>query len=257
MAKRISENEILIPALYIIRKYGSASTAVIRQELVKMFKPKGEDAAILKGRKDSKFTQIIRNLTGSHSSTNNFGKYTIKSIYGFSLSDEGILFLNDHISQCEYIYDNDFEYDENIEIARKIHHCTTSKKKLITYNEDNTIVEGKSIESINKAKTRSALLREKAVEHYKDEDGHIKCAVCGFDFLDCYGEIGRLFIHIHHEHPICEYDDEGTIQNIMDAVKNVKPVCANCHCMLHRKKAAVLNIEELKEIIRNNDRTNP
>lgn len=249
MANRISENDILVPALYIVRKFGTASTAVIRQELVKMFNPQGEDAEILKGRKDSKFTQIIRNLTGSHSSTNDFGKYTTKSLLGFSLNNEGILFLNDHIPQCEYICDNDFEYDENVEIAKKIHTSTTSKKKLITYNEDNTIVEGKAVESIYKAKTRSALLRANAIEHYRDENGHIKCYVCGFDFFDYYGEIGRLFIHIHHEHPICEHDDEGSIQSLMDAVKKVKPVCANCHCMLHRKKTAVLSIDELKKMI--------
>ena len=247
---RIKESDLLLPALYIVRKYGSATTAIIRQELVKMFNPQGEDAEILKGRKDSKFTQIIRNLTGSHSATNEFGKYTVKSLDGFSLNSEGLHFLEQHISQCEYIYDNEFPYEENIEIAEKIHTSTIGKKKLITYKEDNTIVEGKAVESVYKAKSRSALLREAAIERYKDEYGHIKCHVCGFDFFDCYGELGRDFIHIHHEHPICEYDDEGTAQSLVDAVEKVKPVCANCHCMLHRKKTAVLSIEELKKIVK-------
>lgn len=246
---RIKESDLLLPALYVINKYGSATTTLIRQELVKMFNPQGEDAEILKGRKDTKFTQIIRNLTGSHSSTNVFGKYTTKSLGRFSLNKEGILFLNKYISQCEYIYDNDFKYDENIEIAKKLHASTTGKKKLVTYNEDNTIVEGKSIESTYTSKTRSALLRETAIEYYRDEKGHIRCDVCGFDFLDYYGEIGRHFIHIHHEHPIYEYDDEGIVQILIDAVKKVKPVCANCHCMLHRKKTVLL-IDELKQIIK-------
>ncbi len=246
---RIKESYLLVPALYIVRKYGSATTTLIRRELEKMFDPQGEDAEILKGRTDSKFTQIIRNLTGSHVSTNDFGKYTTQGTYGFSLNQEGILFLNNHISQCEYIYDNNFEYDENVEIANNIYTSTTSKKKFITYNEDNTIVEGESIEYIHKAKKRCAMLRETAIEHYRDKNGHIKCHVCGFDFLDFYGEIGRHFIHIHHEHPICEYDKEGTIQNLLDAVEKVKPVCANCHCMLHRKKTKVLSIDELKQII--------
>ncbi len=247
---RIKESDLLIPALYIVRKHGSATTTLIRQELEEMFNPQDEDAEILKGRNDSKFTQIIRNLTGSHVSTNDFGKYTFQNQDGFSLNQQGILFLNNHISQCEYIYDNDFEYNENIEIANNIYTSTTSDKKFITYNEDNTIVEGESIEHINKSKKRSAILRETAIEHYRDEHGHIKCHVCGFDFLDYYGEIGRLFIHIHHEHPICEYDDEGSVQNLLDAVEKVKPVCANCHCMLHRKKAKVLSIDELKQMIK-------
>ena len=127
---RIKESDLLLPALYIVRKYGSATTTVIRQELVKMFNPQGEDAEILKGRNDSKFTQIIRNLTGSHSATNDFGKYTTKSLGKFSLNKEGILFLNDHISQCEYISTNNFQYEEKIEIAKKIHASTAIKKNL-------------------------------------------------------------------------------------------------------------------------------
>lgn len=249
MSNRISENDILLPALYIIYKYGEVNTTIIRQELVKMFNPKGEDAVILQGRTDSKFTQIIRNLVGSHANTNDFGKYTNKIGNVFVLNDAGLDFLKEHLIECEYIYNNNFQYEENISVAKKIHTSTTNNKKLTTFVEDDTIVEGKSIERVSKAKQRSALLRETAIKHYQ-EAGHIKCSVCGFDFLDFYGEIGYLYIQIHHEHPICEYENEGTTQSLIEAVKNVKPVCANCHCMLHRKSKDVLSIEELKNMIK-------
>lgn len=250
MSKRISENDILIPALYIINKYGEASTRLIREELVKMFNPQGEDAEILKGRTDTKFTQIIRNLTGSHYETNDFGKYTNKNALGFSLNDDGIIFLNSHISECDYIYNNNFEYEENIDVVKKIKKSVFKGKKLTTFSEDDTVVEGKSVETVYKSKKRSAMLRETAIEHYRDKDGHIKCCVCGFDFWETYGELGHHFIQIHHEHPICEYEDEGTVQSLIDAVKNVKPVCANCHCMLHRKRKKCLSIDELKKHIK-------
>lgn len=249
MSKRISENDILIPALYIINKFGSASTRLIREELVKMFNPQGEDAEILKGRNDSKFTQIIRNLTGSHYSTNDFGKYTIKTDEGFVLNDDGIIFLNSHISECDYIYNNNFLYEENVGVVKKIHNASLERRQLITYDENDSIIEGKTVETVNKSKKRSAMLRKIAIEHYKDKEGHIKCCVCGFDFWECYGDLGRLFIQIHHEHPICEYDDEGTPQSLLEAIKNVKPVCANCHCMLHRSKNKCLSIDELKKIV--------
>lgn len=59
---RITENDILIPALYIIYKNKSATTTIIKEQLVEMFRPTGEDAEILQGRNDTKFTQIVRIL---------------------------------------------------------------------------------------------------------------------------------------------------------------------------------------------------
>ena len=42
---------------------------------------------------------------------------------------------------------------------------------------------------------------------------------------------------------------EGEEKFLKRAVKEVKPVCANCHRMLHRKRRQVLTIEELKRRI--------
>lgn len=58
-----------------------------------------------------------------------------------------------------------------------------------------------------------------------------KCAVCGFDFEESYGAIGRHFIHVHHVIPVSQI---GT-DYIIDPVKDLIPVCPNCHAMLHRK----------------------
>lgn len=38
----------------------------------------------------------------------------------------------------------------------------------------------------------------------------------------------------------------------IDPAKDLVPVCANCHRMLHRKRDKVLSIEELKEIVKAN-----
>lgn len=73
------------------------------------------------------------------------------------------------------------------------------------------------------------------------------CSVCGMNFEEKYGEIGRNFIHVHHIVPISTIGQEYQI----DPEKDLVPVCPNCHAMLHKgKDGEVLSIEELKEILR-------
>lgn len=58
-----------------------------------------------------------------------------------------------------------------------------------------------------------------------------KCAVCGMNFEDVYGELGRGFIHVHHVVPISSIGKEYELKPAKDLI----PVCPNCHAMLHRK----------------------
>lgn len=69
------------------------------------------------------------------------------------------------------------------------------------------------------------------------------------DFEKMYGEIGRGFIHVHHIVPISTIGEEYKI----DPIKDLVPVCPNCHAMLHKgKEGEVLTVDELKEIIKKN-----
>ena len=68
--------------------------------------------------------------------------------------------------------------------------------------------------------------------------------MCGFDFEKKYGIIGQGFIHVHHIVDISTIGDEYEV----DYIKDLNPVCPNCHAMLHKKKPAY-KIEELKLII--------
>jgi 5-methylcytosine-specific restriction protein A len=56
------------------------------------------------------------------------------------------------------------------------------------------------------------------------------CSVCDFDFEAVYGEHGRGFIHVHHLLPLGEARGEHGV----DPVNDLRPVCPNCHAMLHR-----------------------
>lgn len=63
-----------------------------------------------------------------------------------------------------------------------------------------------------------------------------KCCVCGFDFYEVYGELGKGYIHVHHLTPISSI---GT-QYILDPKRDLVPVCPNCHSMLHRGQEVLL-----------------
>ena len=69
--------------------------------------------------------------------------------------------------------------------------------------------------------------------------------VCGKDFEEQYGSIGKGFIHVHHLTPISSIGKEYKLNIDKDLV----PVCPNCHYMLHRKDPPYTP-EELKEILR-------
>lgn len=73
------------------------------------------------------------------------------------------------------------------------------------------------------------------------------CSVCGFDFEAVYGPLGHGFIHVHHIIPIAQM---GTMYQV-DPISDLRPVCPNCHAMLHRQEPP-LSIDELKVIIQAN-----
>ena len=70
-----------------------------------------------------------------------------------------------------------------------------------------------------------------------------RCAVCDLLFEERYGSLGRSFIHVHHLKPLALTDSAYEL----DPIADLRPVCPNCHAMLHHGENRVLSIEELKE----------
>jgi hypothetical protein len=68
------------------------------------------------------------------------------------------------------------------------------------------------------------------------------CAICGFSFAEAYGDIGEGYIEVHHLKPISE--DGDLIARIINPIADLRPVCANCHRMLHTKSPPY-SIEEM------------
>lgn len=82
---------------------------------------------------------------------------------------------------------------------------------------------------------RNPVARELCIEHYG-----CKCFVCGMDFGKAYGKIGQGFIHVHHLVEVASIKAEYVI----DPIKDLRPLCPNCHAMIHRENPA-LTIEAL------------
>jgi len=70
------------------------------------------------------------------------------------------------------------------------------------------------------------------------------CAVCNFHFELYYGIIGKRYIHVHHLRPISSIGAEYEI----DPIEDLRPVCPNCHSMLHRQTPP-LSIQGLKNLV--------
>lgn len=86
---------------------------------------------------------------------------------------------------------------------------------------------------------RNARARAACIAHF----GYA-CSVCGLNFEDKYGDLGERFIHVHHLIEVSSIGAEYTV----DPIRDLRPVCPNCHAMLH-KNSPPLTIEELQEIV--------
>lgn len=112
----ITETELILPALYSLAKATDRklSTTSLISELRHIIKPTGDDLTILKGRKDDKFSQKVRNLI-SHRTLEKL-KYVEYNDGVLTLTDEGLLYLNDKDIYEDYInkYEEEYEGEETI-----------------------------------------------------------------------------------------------------------------------------------------------
>ncbi|MEW6234126.1 MAG: HNH endonuclease [Candidatus Omnitrophota bacterium] len=101
-----------------------------------------------------------------------------------------------------------------------------------------TFPEGATKQIIVNAYERNPQARSRCIAKY----GY-NCSVCGFNFQEIYGELGTNYIHVHHLEPLSQIGNDKEV----NPEKDLRPVCPNCHAMLHRDKTRT--IEELKTII--------
>lgn len=90
---------------------------------------------------------------------------------------------------------------------------------------DTTYAEGREIFVNLSVRERKPEARRHCIEL-----SGVRCRLCGFDFGEVYGELGRGFIHVHHIEPISARPGERETNPAIDLV----PLCPNCHAMVHR-----------------------
>lgn len=112
-----------------------------------------------------------------------------------------------------------------------------------TFEEVPSLSEGSVSQIFVNRYERSRDARTKCIAHYG-----CRCTVCGFDFKKTYGQIGKGKIHIHHLIPLSEIKKEYTV----DPINDLRPVCPNCHLMIHSRREP-FSVEEVRKLIKMED----
>jgi len=105
-----------------------------------------------------------------------------------------------------------------------------TKRKVDTYcAEEVTSADGPFIEGARRsiqvnAYERNAKARTVCIQHYGTA-----CSICEMDFGSEYGPDAEGYIHVHHLKPLSKLKKSYEI----DPVRDLRPVCPNCHAVLH------------------------
>ncbi len=103
-----------------------------------------------------------------------------------------------------------------------------------------TYIEGARRLVLVNSYERNPRARAACIAHYG-----ARCVVCGFSFAEKYGPLGEGLIHVHHLVPLSEIGESYEL----DPIKDLRPVCPNCHAMIHAR-VPPYSIEEVEQMIR-------
>jgi len=167
-------------------------------------------------------------------------KYYLENIskdYGKNRLTNALSALEEHIDYYEDLQNT------TMHKIRKIFDEFKSKIDFISeivYPDEisGNLTEGSKKEVTVNAYERNPIARKKCLEHYG-----FNCSVCNLNFEEAYGIIGKDFIHVHHLEQLSDIKKEYTI----DPIKDLRPVCPNCHAMLHKRNPPY-SLDELKDI---------
>lgn len=245
---RITESQLILPSLYLmnLEKDGYITTSKLKQLLPKIMNPSWEDTEISKTRKnETKFIQIIWNLKSHKTFLRD--KLATEQEKGFKITKKWKKYLSENIDLFEYLVSNNFEWEDLKEWLEIIYKNTIIEKWKVEIFDENIVIS-EWIEKVKKVKVydRSTKLRSFAIEHFKKGDWKLYCECCWFSFDLFYWEkMAKNYIEIHHKKPIFQYVWEDITNTITEALKNLSPLCSNCHRIIHREK----NTKEISDVI--------
>lgn len=129
--------------------------------------------------------------------------------------------------------DNEFTCDELPESESIVDDQNPYESTVIKGEKEGRIVEHYVTKYERNPKNRATAIK---IHGYR-------CAACGFDFAEVYGELGRDFIEVHHVKPLFSLEEEV----IVNPETDLACLCANCHRMIHRKRGSIKTVEELRK----------
>lgn len=243
---RISESDLILPALYLLdmEPAGILNTSSLIKKLTEVMHPTGDDAKTLSGRNDSYFSQKVRNLK-SHDTLENKGYAIYQKGIGFELTDEGRALVDKERKSIEYLLFSGFKYDDVSEVFSDL--IVNSEEKRVPF-EEIVITEGNSYQRMTKYTERSRKLHDAAIEHFT-QNGEIICSCCNFNFKYYEPLYTCNCIEIHHIKPLFQYEDQDKNSTIEEVMKNLLPVCPNCHRVIHKCNIEAQDIEGFKTFL--------
>lgn len=110
-------------------------------------------------------------------------------------------------------------------------------------------IEGSKKKVIVNAYERNPQAKKKCIDYYKKKhNGIVKCEICGFNFGQVYGTEFSEKIHVHHKKEISQI---GAAYKV-DPIKDLVPICPNCHLIAHSRKPAY-SVKEIKKMLEENN----
>lgn len=101
------------------------------------------------------------------------------------------------------------------------------------------LVEGGMKEVLTNRYERNPIARKKCIAAHGSA-----CSICGFDFGTVYGPEFAGKIEVHHKLPLYMIKQDY----VVDPVKDLIPVCANCHMILHSKPGGFYTVDEVRKM---------
>ena len=130
-------------------------------------------------------------------------------------------------------FQNDYEYNSSLpyEFVEE------------SLKETKSLLEGKKKHVQSFIYERNPKARQACINFY----GSV-CQICGCDMSKMYGNEFLGKIHVHHKVPLNEIAKTYKV----DPIKDLIPVCPNCHMILHCKKEGYYTPEQVKEMLKKN-----
>jgi hypothetical protein len=113
-------------------------------------------------------------------------------------------------------------------------------KPIAGLTDEEIIREGARVQVFVNMYERDRAARDKCIKKYGTD-----CYACGFSFRATYGERTDGIVHVHHLRPQAEIGEEY----VLDPIADLRPVCPNCHAVLHWRIPAY-SIMEVQALLR-------